>query len=881
VTAATNLRAAYSPFDAMPLGVAVIRDRRFVYLNEALLTFLGRPYESLLGQPFTSALDEASAAELAGRHARRMRGEHVPTIYEATVRTATGDRRTEMTVIHNGEDFVVMVRDATSRSRRRAVLQRLAELGAGLPALRTEGEVLRRMFSGLEELGLAFAWLSLEGPGVRLGQTFVPPELVPPEAQTLSGRWVRDVVGQWSLVLERAWSEGAAYSPELPQEAGRFLEAGSPALADEVRVGLQRAGQPHVIAVRIDVEGQGRAMLALAGDWLREEELPSARLFGAQVSAALDAALTISRLSAQNTALASLNRLASEAASAPHPHAFFGPGTAEIIDLLGCDAVALLLPMDGAPEVELAYATGLEDDTSERFAHLWQAGGLSGQAQRDGAPLERDVRSCPGLLRDELTRQGFHTVVVVPLRVRSRGVGTLTVLFREQRPLTPLERETLQAMGSHFAAAIESHRLLHELRGRAEDMALLHEVAKALAATLELDKLMATGVTSLARIVDTPDAYVLLPDATGERLEIRSATGGHPELLGRTMPLLPAYSSLSAMAFHTREVVLVEDAESDLRVNHEIRRAAEGRAFLVLPLVVHERPVGVIMAVETRWPRRFTPAEVERASAIANQFALAREGARLVEDLKASYVELARTQAQLVRRERLAALGELSAVVAHEVRNPLGAIFNSVASIRRIIGPDSPAVPLVDIVGEEADRLNRIVADLLTFARPPAPHPYAVPLSPLVEDAVRGALAEAAGKVRVELELSDDVPAVTVDERMMRQAFLNLAINAVQAMPQGGMLRASVRRAPGAPEVEVQFADSGPGISPEVRARIFEPFFTTKAKGTGLGLAVVKRIIESHQGRVALESQPGQGTTFRLYLPLDGSAAQDAVAEGF
>ncbi|MFP2928911.1 GAF domain-containing protein [Pyxidicoccus sp. 3LG] len=623
------------------------------------------------------------------------------------------------------------------------MLQRLAELGAGLPALRTEAEVLRRVFTGLEELELAFAWLFPEDGGLRLGQTFVPPGMVPRDAQNLSGRWQRDLVGQWPPLLARAWREGGAYASELPLEAVHFLEGSARGLADTVRRSLQQAGQPHVIAVRIDVEGQPRAMLALAGDWLREEELPSVRLFGAQVSAALDAALTISRLSAQNTALAALNRLASVTASAPHPRALFGPGTDEIVGLLGCDAMSLLLPMDSAHEIELAYARGLEEGSAERFARHWLASRICHQAQQEGVPVERAVEDCPKELRDELWRQGFHTVVAVPLRVRSRGVGTLGVMFRERRPLTPLERETLQAMGSHFAAAIESHRLLHELRGRAEDMALLHEVAKALATTLELDKLLATGVTSLARIVDTSDAYVLLPSALGERLEIRSLTGGHPEMLGRSLPMLPAYSSLPALAFHSREVVMVEDAESDLRVNQEMRHDAGAKACLVLPLVVHERPVGVIMAVETRWPRRFTPAEMERASAIANQLALAREGARLVEDLKASYVELARTQAQLVRRERLAALGELSAVVAHEVRNPLGAIFNSVASIRRIVGPESPAVPLVDIVSEEADRLNRIVADLLTFARPPAPLPYAVPLSPLVEDAVRGALAEA------------------------------------------------------------------------------------------------------------------------------------------
>ncbi len=861
--------APYGPFDAMSVGVCIVRDGRFVYMNEALAAMTGHPREAVLGERATLLVSAESAAELDARHARRKRGEPVPTTYETMLRTAAGARRVELTVIPSGAEWVVLVRDVSARARRQSVLQRLAALGAALPSLRTEAEVHRRMFSGVEALGLACAWLSPEQLGVRLGQTYVPPDMVPPDAAAVGGRWVRDIVGQWSPLLKRAWRDGAAFSDELPQEAERFLRDGRGAL---VRQGLQQSGQTRAIAVRVDVDGHPRAMLALMADWLREEELPPVRLFGAQVSAALDAALTISRLSAQNTALAAINRLASVMSSAPHPQALFAPGTDEIADLLGCDAVTVLLPADDG-DVELAYSRGLEGEAAEDFTRWWRAGSLSTQALRDGVPLEREVESCPDDLSEGLRRQGFRTVVVVPLRVRSRGVGTLAALFRQRRPLTPLERETLQAMGSHFAAAIESHRLLQELRGRAEDLALLHEVAKALAATLELDKLLHIGATSLARIVDTQDAYVFLPDGSGERLQLRAMTAERPALHGHSLPLIPADASLASVAFHTREVVMVEDTHSDLRVNAVVRLLPDARALLVLPLVVHERPMGVMMAVETRRPRRFTPAEVERASAIANQLALAREGSRLVEDLQASYVELARTQAQLVRRERLAALGELSAVVAHEVRNPLGAIFNSVASIRRIVGPDSLAVPLLDIVGEESDRLNRIVADLLTFARPPAPHPYAVPLSPLVEDAVRGALAEAPGPIRVELDLADDVPSVTVDERMMRQAFLNLAINAVQAMPQGGMLRASVRRAVGTPEVEVRFSDSGPGIAPDVRARIFEPFFTTKAKGTGLGLAVVKRIVESHQGRVTMESQPGQGASFRLYLPLDTPAS--------
>ncbi|WP_233278140.1 GAF domain-containing protein [Myxococcus stipitatus] len=818
-----------------------------------------------MGSPATLLLSESSMAEITERQSRLMRGEPVSSTYETTLSTTPGEQRqVELTLFPCGPDWVVMVRDVTSRSRQRDVLQRLAELGAGLSSLRTESDVLRRVFQGLEELGWAFAWLTPEGNGVRLGQSFVPVTLVPTRSEG-----PRDMVGRWPALLTRAWKEGAACSADLPREVAQFL---GEERAKDARDELARVASLPLLAVRIDAGGRPRAVLALAGDGLHEEELKPVRLLGAQVSAALDAALTISELSAQNAALAALNRLASEAASAPHPRAFFGPGTEEIIGLVACDAVALLLPRES--ELELAYSRGLDlrDADEARFARVWSATGLCKQVQQEGTPRAMETRDCPEGLREDLRQRGVHTLVIVPLRVRSRDVGTLGVLFREPRHFTPLELETLQAMGTHFAAAIETHRLLQELRGRAEDMALLHEVARALATTLELDKLLATGVTSLARIIDTPDAYVLMPNSSREWLEIRAVSGNHPELLGRCLPASAPDASATGLGFLSRELIMVEDAVTDVRVDQNLRESSSAQAFLVLPLVVRERPVGVMVATETRRPRRFTPAEIERASAIANQLALALEGARLVEDLKDSYVELARTQEQLVRRERLAALGELSAVVAHEVRNPLGAIFNSVASIRRIIGPGSPAEPLVDIVAEEADRLNRIVADLLTFARPPAPHPHPVPLAPLVEDAVRGALAESPGAVRVELDLEEDVPPVTVDERMMRQAFLNLAINAMQAMPHGGRLRAAVRRAAGAPEVMVEFSDTGPGITAEVRARIFEPFFTTKAKGTGLGLAVVKRIIESHQGHLTLDSQPGHGTCFRLYLPLDSPA---------
>jgi PAS domain S-box-containing protein len=868
VTTSNEAGTQYRHFDAMPLGLGVIREGRFVYANASMLALLGRTAEEVLGRSIPDVVIVPSSNELArDRHLRRMRGEQVPAVYEFSLTTPAGEkRRLEISVTVEGQDAVVLLRDVSARAHHRTVLQRMAELGAGLPGMRTEQEVLTRVFDGLAELGFTFAYLMPLGGQALLERLYVPPELSQESEDSAWAEGLR-LTGTWSPLLERTWKEGAAYDAEFAQEASRFAKG---EISEEVQARLKEAGL-HMIGVRIEVSGMRRAVLVLAAPWLREEELPPLRLFGAQVSAALDAALTISQLSAQNIALAALNRLASTAATAQEPRDFFGPGAKEITRLLGCDALGLFLRKDGSEEMELAYSQGLDELSADYYGRMPTRGSLSGQAMEQGSAMVLELEACTGLTREHMERLGYSTVAVVPLRVRSRLVGTLVVAFRQRRGLTHLERETLQAMGAHFAAATESHRLLTEVRRRADDLALIHEVGRNMVATLEMDLLMRIGVEGLALIARAPDAFLLMLDPEGQRLEIRASVH-KPELVGYSLPAWPPDSSLSAQALQTRMPIIMEDAQKESSLHPDGRNLMGVTAGLVLPLVVRDRVLGVAFITETNGPRRFTGSEVERASAITNQLALALEQARLIEDLKKSYEELAHTQEQLVQRERLAALGELAAVVAHEVRNPLGAIFNSVSYIRHFIGADSPALPMVDILGEEADRLNRIVDDLLHFARPPSPSLTPVPLQRLLEDSVRAALVDAAGKIEVAWQVQAEVP-VLVDERMIRQAFLNLALNAVQAMPQGGTLRVSACRAAGpTPEVQVEFTDSGAGIPAEMRARIFEPFFTTKAKGTGLGLAIVKRIVESHSGRVVLESEPGRGTTFRLFLPCEPEA---------
>jgi len=267
------------------------------------------------------------------------------------------------------------------------------------------------------------------------------------------------------------------------------------------------------------------------------------------------------------------------------------------------------------------------------------------------------------------------------------------------------------------------------------------------------------------------------------------------------------------------------------------------------------------------------------AGAVSEQRHAREKSERLNAELSESLRELAAAQRELVRRERMAAVGELSASVAHEVRNPLAVIANSVAALLRLSRPEvnSTTWQLLGVMGEEVERLDLLVNGLLDFARPLAPRLLSQPLAPVVEGALESALRSEArpgrpGPLEVTRALDPELPEAPLDAQLLHRALSNLFLNALQAMPQGGALRVELGRAEareGPPQALITITDTGTGISPEAMRRLFEPFFTTKALGTGLGLAIVRGIIEAHHGQVAVQSTPGQGTTFTVRLPLE------------
>jgi len=317
------------------------------------------------------------------------------------------------------------------------------------------------------------------------------------------------------------------------------------------------------------------------------------------------------------------------------------------------------------------------------------------------------------------------------------------------------------------------------------------------------------------------------------------------------------------------------EAEMD-RLRREAELREQRSIQLLVGLVLVTLVVGVITTVYAR--RVLAPLAVvtARAKAVAEgdltphtvtpsndeigELALTFEG--MVQAIQ-------RARSELVQAERLATIGKMAAHITHEIRNPLSSIGLNVELLEEEVAASGSAEagPLVAAVKAEVERLSRISEQYLSVARRPKPSLVPERLEDVARELLAFVLPELErANVRCTVEVDDELPEVLLDEAQLRQALLNLIRNAREAMPKGGLLRVEVRHAVGG-GVDLVVTDSGTGIPEDVRAAIFDPFFTTKARGTGLGLAVTREIVQRHGGEIVCEAPAGGGTRFRVHLP--------------
>ena len=371
--------------------------------------------------------------------------------------------------------------------------------------------------------------------------------------------------------------------------------------------------------------------------------------------------------------------------------------------------------------------------------------------------------------------------------------------------------------------ADETTESITNVRHRGRELALLLHVSRDLTSTLEREEVLRRVVRQARRLLDGAVTSILVESDESEGESARDA-----ELARRLVDRARATGT-----------PVVEDT------------------VVAAPLRTKDRVVGVLFAQRDGAP--FRTNEVALLALLAQQAAIAIENATLFAE--------ARAAAEKVRQsDKLSALGRLSAGLAHELRNPLNTLNVLTYAMRERSEASGSWRADLEVVTSELQRMNLLLDQFLDFARPRPPRFERQRVEEIVTETLYLVGPEAGKRgVEVEASLSNETPEVWADGDQLKQVFLNLALNALQAMNRGGRLAVDSGAAQGG--VVVRFHDTGAGIPDAIRERLFEPFCTTRAGGTGLGLAVARRIIDAHSGGLSLESEAGRGTTASVWLP--------------
>jgi signal transduction histidine kinase len=461
-------------------------------------------------------------------------------------------------------------------------------------------------------------------------------------------------------------------------------------------------------------------------------------------------------------------------------------------------------------------------------------------------------------------RRDVRSELAVPLEVQGEVRGVINVDSDRVSAFSADDQELLQELAIQAAKVIHNTWLYEQLRLKVMLFESLASVSRTINSTLNLDEALRVITREACELMRARMCSLMLLDETREWLDLRASYGAGDAYIKK--PRLGVEESLIGVVVRRKKPVQVTNVQADTRYqNVELARRENLVSLLSVPLIFSGQSIGALNVYTAR-AYNFSNEEIKILGALAELSAIAIEKARL-------YERIVDVEEQLRQNEKLAALGLLAAEVAHEIRNPLTVMKLLYHSLNLKFEAKDPRAKDAQIIEAKIEHLNKIVEQVLDFARTTEPKFAPVNLNDLVDELgllVRHKLANQG--IKLIRDLQANLPPVSGDAPQLEQAFLNLILNAAEAMPDGGSFTIksrSVHAGERPAQISLEFKDTGGGMSKEQQTRAFKSFLaTTKAKGTGLGLAIVGRIIETHHGQIRIHSRAGRGTTIRILLPV-------------